>query len=48
MTPRPLKLELTMRAIASPSTNSKATVITVNLSVVQMESRKIVSFQRSL
>ena len=48
MRPRPLKLELTMRAIASPSTNSKPTVITVNLIVVQIESRKIVSFQRSL
>jgi len=37
-----------MSAIASPSTNSKATVISVNLIVVQIESRKIVSFQRSL
>ena len=37
-----------MSAIVSPSTNSKLTVMTVNFSVVQMESRKIVSFQRSL
>ena len=43
MTPRPLKLELTMRAIASPSANSNTTVISVNLIVVQTASRKIVS-----
>ena len=48
ITPRPLKLELTTSAMVSPSTNSKLTVITVNLTVVQTESRKIVSCQRSL
>ena len=47
MTPRPLKLELTTRAMASPSANSKTTVISVNLIVVQTASRKIVSCQRS-
>ena len=43
--PRPLKLELTTRAITSPSANSKLTVISVNLIVSQMESRKTVSCQ---
>ena len=33
MTPRPLKLELTTSAMISPSTNSKKTVISVNLIV---------------
>ena len=47
MTPRPLNFELTTRAMASPSANSNATVITVNLSVVQTASRKIVSSRRS-
>ena len=36
ITPRPLKLELTTSAMISPSTNSKLTVITVNLSVRMM------------
>ena len=47
MSPRPLKAELTTRATISPSANSNATVISVNLTVVQTESRKIVSCQRS-
>ena len=43
ITPRPLKFELTTRAMVSPSANSNATVISVNLIVVQTASRKIVS-----
>src|SRR5689334_7195507 len=48
MTPRPLKLELTTSATIRPSTNSKDTVSSVNLSVTQIEFRKSVSCQRSL
>jgi predicted component of type VI protein secretion system len=47
MAPRPLKLELTTSAMISPSTNSKETVIRVNLIVSQTASRKIVSCQSS-
>ena len=45
--PRPLKAELTTSAMTSPSTNSNETVISVNFTVVQTESRKIGSCQRS-
>ena len=46
MTPRPLNFELTTSATIRPSTNSKATVMIVNLTVVQIESRKNVSWSR--
>src|ERR1041384_1053911 len=45
MRPRPLKLELTTRAMISPSTNSNATVMSVNLTVTQTEWRKTESCQ---
>ena len=47
ITPRPLKLELTTRAMIRPSTSSKATVTTVNFTVTTIESRKMVSCRRS-
>ena len=48
MTPRPLKWELTVRAMISPSTNSIETVMSVNLTVTQTEWRKKVSCHRIL
>ena len=43
--PRPLKLELTTRAMISPRANSKTTVIPVNLTVSITELRKNVSWK---
>ena len=47
MRPRPLKLELTTRAMVRPSANSKPTVMSVNSTVFQTELRKTVSCKRS-
>ena len=44
ITPRPLKLEFTTRAMIRPRTNSKLTVMSVNFTVVTIESRKIESW----
>ena len=48
MRPRPLNLEFTTSAMTRPSANSNVTVISVNLIVIQIEWRNIVSCQRSL
>ncbi len=45
--PRPLKLELTTSAMTMPRTNSKPTVMTVNLTVVPDRVAEIVSWIRS-